>query len=42
MNLQKETVFSKYELPKKIYYLPHFKTTESGKIQREITAKLVL
>lgn len=41
-NLQKETIFSKYELPKKIYFLPHFQLTESGKIQREATAKLLL
>ena len=41
-NLQKETVFSKYELPKKIYFLPHFQLTASDKIQREATAKLLL
>ncbi|MEB3004407.1 AMP-binding protein [Capnocytophaga sp. G2] len=41
-NLQKELIFSKYELPKKIYFLPQFKLTSSDKIQREATAKLVL
>ena len=40
--LQKETIFSKYELPKKINFIPHFQLTDSGKIRRKETANSFL
>ena len=41
LQLQLKTVLSKFELPKKIYVLPEFKRTETGKIQRKQTIELI-
>lgn len=40
-NMRSLGVFTKFELPKEIYFLPEFKYTESGKIQRNETLSLI-
>lgn len=40
--LKTATSLGKYERPKKIYVLPHFTETHSGKIQREATYKSLI
>lgn len=37
-----EQVFDRYEKPKEIYFLPHFIYTETGKINRKETLKLLI
>lgn len=38
---QFQVILSKFEIPKKIYFLPKFKQTETGKIQRKQTLDLL-
>jgi O-succinylbenzoic acid--CoA ligase len=41
LNHQFQIVLSKFEMPKKIYFLPKFERTETGKIQRKRTLDLL-
>lgn len=38
--LQKDKHLLRYEIPKRVYFLPKFEKTDTGKIQRKQTAKL--
>ena len=40
-SLKSSTAFTSYEIPKEVYYIPEFTRTESGKIQRTKTLKLL-